>query len=159
MSEMPRNDYDAGHLLVATIRVLTHRGGRPPTVAETAAEIGLSIEIAHHLVRRLQAARILRAVETPFEARLVIEDHTRLEQVARDESGPTVASEFEMFRDKQREKQSELDKLFADGGIDKRRQEETRALEEKFKQFRASRQYRPPVTPEPDASPESEEND
>jgi hypothetical protein len=159
MSEMPRNAYDAGHLLVASIRVLVHRDGRPPTVAEAAAPIGLSLEIAHHLVRRLQEAGVLRAVETPFETRLVIEDHTRLEQVPREESGPSVASEFEMFRERQREKQSELDKLFADGGIEKRRQEETRTLEEKFKQFRATRQYRPPVGPDSGPSRRDEDED
>ncbi len=144
MSEKTRNDYDDGHLFVAAIRVLTHKNGRPPTVEECAELIGLSREVAHALVRRLEAHGAVRAVETPFEARVVIEDHATLETLPRDESGANVATEFEAFRDKQLEKQKELDKLFTEDSLTKKRDERVSSLEEQFKKFRATRQYRPP---------------
>ncbi len=143
MSDSPRNDYDDGHLLVAAVRVLTHREGRPPSVEEAAALIGLSREVGHHLVRRLAALGIVRLVETPFEARLIVEDHTRLEQVPRGPSGPPIASEFETFRAKHDEKQRALDRLFGEGVMDKKRKDRVTNLEEQFKKFRESRRYRP----------------
>lgn len=151
-----RNLYDDGHLLVAAVRVLTHREGRPPSVEEAAALVGLSPEVVHHLVRRLEAGGIARAVETPFEARIVIEDHTLLEQLPRDETGPSVASEFESFRERQQQKQEELEKLFEPGALKKKRQEKSSSLEKQFKAFRDSRRPRPPITDESEA-PERDE--
>ncbi len=145
MSDAPRNDYDDGHLLVAAVRVLTHREGRPPSVEEAATLIGLSREVGYHLVRRLAALGIVRLVETPFEARLIVEDHTRLEQVPRGPSGPPIASEFETFKAKHDEKQRALDRLFGEGVMDKKRKDRVTSLEEQFKRFRESRRYRPPT--------------
>ena len=147
MDEAARNDYDDGHLLVAAIRVLTHKNGRPPTVEECADLVGFSREVAHALVRRLEAYGAVRAVETPFEARVVIESHAALEAIPRDAAGPSVASEFESFRERTKEKQKELDKLFGEGSLEKKKQERVSSLEEQFKKFRATRQYRPPAAP------------
>jgi DNA-binding Lrp family transcriptional regulator len=144
MSDAPRNDYDDGHLLVAAVRVLTHREGRPPSVEEAAKAIGMSREVGHHLVRRLAALGIVRLVETPFEARLIVEDHTRLEEIPRGEAGPAIASEFEMFKAKQDEKQRALDHLFGEGVMEKKRKDRVTSLEEQFKKFRETRRYRPP---------------
>jgi hypothetical protein len=149
MSEPARNDYDDGHLLVAAVRLLMHRNGRPPTVEECAGLAGFSVELTHALVRRLEEYGAVRAVETPFEARVVIEDHTALEAIPRDATGPSVASEFESFRDRQKEKQKELDKLFGEGSLEKKKKERVSSLEEQFKKFRATRQYRPPASAPP----------
>lgn len=139
MAEASHNDYDDGHLIVAAVRILTHREGRPPSVDETADVISLSREVTYHLVRRLQALGVVRLVETPFEARLLVADHTRLEELDRGENAPTIASDFETFRAKNEEKQKELDRLFTEGGVEKKKQERVSALEQKFKQFRATR--------------------
>jgi hypothetical protein len=134
-----RNDYDDGHLLVAAVRVLAHREGRPPTVEETADLIRLSREVAHHLVRRLAALGAVRLIETPFEARLVIADHTRLEALPRGEASPAIASELETFLARNEEKQKELDRLFDGGAVEKKKRERIGSLEEQFKKFRDSR--------------------
>jgi len=159
MSDTTRNDYDDGHLFVAAIRVLTHKNGRPPTVEECADLIGFSREVAHALVRRLDEHGAVRAVETPFEARVVIEDHATLETLPRDDSGASVATEFETFRDKQKEKQKELDKLFGEGSLKKRHDERVSSLEEQFKKFRATRQYRPPASGSGAPPPEAPDPD
>lgn len=146
MSDATRSDYEDGHLLVAAVRILAHREGRPPSVEEAADAIGFSREMCYHLVRRLAALGIVRLVETPFEARLVVEDHTRLEEIPRDQAGPAIASEFETFRARHEEKQRQLDRLFGEGAAEKKKKERVTSLEEKFKQFRANRTYRPPGT-------------
>jgi hypothetical protein len=160
MSDAPRNEYEDSHLLVAAVRLLTHREGRPPSVDEAADLVGFSREVCYHLVRRLAANGIVRLVETPFEARLIIEDHTRLEEIPRGEAGPAIASEFETFRARHEEKQRQLDKLFGEGVAEKKKKDRVTGLEEKFKQFRASRRYGPPVADgEKDGAAGGEEGD
>ncbi len=139
MADGDRIDYDDAHLLVAAVRVLAHRAGRPPTVEEMADSIGLSREVAFHLVRRLAALGAVQLVETPFEARLLVADHTRLETLPRGEAAPPIASEFDTFRERNEEKQKEFDRLFEGGSVEKKKQERVSSLEKKFKQFRDSR--------------------
>lgn len=131
--------YDDAHVLVAAVRVLERLEGRPATVEEAADLIRMSREVAFHLVRRLAALGAVRLVETPFEMRVLIADHPRLETLPRDEASPSIASDFQTFRTKSEEKMKALDHLFEGGALEKKKKERASTLEQQFKQFRDAR--------------------
>jgi len=115
--------YKEGHLVVAAIRVLSNQqDGRPPTVEEISQTLKLSREWAGVLVSALERAGVVRALTGPFETRVEIRDHMKLEELPREESTTGVDEELKEFSARKKKEEEKLKKLFGDGAIKKQKE-------------------------------------
>lgn len=128
--------YEKGHLVVAALRVLAHRGGRAPREEEIAELLDLPVDLVRSLVRGLAAVGIVRVVTNPFDVRVELGDHAALESLPRESEGAKIETEVEEFHERYREKQAEMGKLFAGDEVTKRKEERVNRLDEEFKKFR-----------------------
>jgi DNA-binding transcriptional MocR family regulator len=128
-----------GHLIVASIRVLSHQRKRPPTGDEIADLLSLSREIVLHMLRGLEARGIVRAIETPFEVRFDIEDHRAIDALPEDASGPDLGHEIEDFHKKTEDRQKKIERMMRDADPDRAAREKAAKIEEEFRRFRGRR--------------------
>lgn len=134
-----RPNYQEAHLVVAGVRVLLFREGRPPTPEEVSALLGMSVEKVHVLVHELSEMRVLRALRGPFTTHLDVVDPRPLEQLPRGDDEPAIKQELADFGEKSREKKIEMDRMFRGGEAERRRKERVSRLEEQFKTFKPKR--------------------
>jgi hypothetical protein len=128
--------YEESHLLVAAVRVLSHREGRSPTPGEVAEFIRFVPEKVNILVHELRKRGILKTLEGPFEMRLDPGDPALLESLPRGESGPSIQGELDDFHSQLREKKKEMERMFRGGEADRRRKDRVAKLEEEFAKFK-----------------------
>lgn len=148
MATERRPPYEKGHLIVAAIRVLTHRGGRPPLDGEVAELLDMSAELVRALIHGLAEQGIVRVLQNPFETRVEIGDYAKLESLPRESEAPRIGSELEAFHERYRERQAEMGKLFAGDEVSRRKQDRVGRLDAEFRRFR-QRTGRPGEEPEP----------
>jgi hypothetical protein len=140
-----------GHLIVAAIRVLSHQRKRPPTAEEIAEVLGLSREIALHILRGLEARGIVRPIETPFEVRFDVEDHAAIDALPIDASGPDLGREIEDFHKKTEDRQKKIEKMMRDADPDRAAREKAAKIEEDFRRFRGRKSSASPFRDPDDA--------
>ena len=135
--------YEKSHLVVAAVRVLSHRGGRPPAEEEVAELLDLSPDLVRSLIRALGARGVLQVVQSPFETRVELRDHTLLEELPREEGESVLEADLEEFRERHRRRQEEAEKLFAAGEAKRRKEERVSHLDDEFRRFRHRRSTSP----------------
>jgi hypothetical protein len=128
--------YEESHLLVAAVRVLSHREGRSPTPGEVAEFIRYVPEKVNILVHELRKRGILKALEGPYEMRLDPGDPTLLEALPRGGAGHSIQGELEEFHSQLQEKKQEMERMFRGGEADRRRKERVAKLEREFTKFK-----------------------
>jgi hypothetical protein len=129
--------YREGHLVVAAIRVGSHRqNGRPPTEDEVAEVCGLSREWVGVLVSQLARSGVLRLLTGPFETRVEIADHLALEKLPHFESTSGVEDELKEFAAKKREEDEKLKRLFAGDNLLRKEQEKMGKLADDLKFYK-----------------------
>lgn len=133
-----------GHLIVAAIRVLTHLGRRPPTEEEIAAHLGISREIALHILRGLEAKAIVQTIKNPFDVRYDVGDYERLEDLPVQATGPDLGHEIEDFHRKSEDRQKRIEQMMRDADPERKTREKVSKIEEEFRRFSKKR---PPGTP------------
>jgi hypothetical protein len=131
------------HLLVAAVRILAHKTGRPPAVEELADLLGWSREFCGHLCRGLEAQGILMALKSPFDVRFEVGDHTQIETLPIDESGPKLKDEVEAFHEQFKKRQEDLQNLFDSGETEARKKKRLEGLENELRGFKAPRRFDP----------------
>jgi DNA-binding Lrp family transcriptional regulator len=132
-----RAGYEEGHLVVAAVRVLTHRSaGRPPTVEEIAHLVNLSREWVGVLVAALERADIVRTVTGPFETRVEVGRHENLENLPRQDSTAGVDEELKEFAAKRREEEEKLRNLFSSGQALKDQKKKMGDLADELKRYK-----------------------
>jgi hypothetical protein len=132
-------EYEESHLVVAAVRVLTHRDGRSPTPAEVAELLQVVPERVNILVHELRKRGILKALLGPFEMRLDPGDPALIESLPRGASGPSIAGELEEFHSQLQEKKREMERMFRGGEADRRRKDRVAKLELEFTKFKPKR--------------------
>ena len=141
MSHMPPRPQ--AHLLVAAVRVLAHKTGRPPSVEEVGELLGWSRELVGHLSRALEAQGILQALTSPFDLRLEVADHLAIEKLPVADTGPGLRDEVDAFHEQFKKKQEELQNLFDAGEHEKRKQARLEGLENELRDFKAPKRTNP----------------
>ena len=76
--------YSGAHLVVASIRVLEHQNGTPPSIDDICRTLSFSLEQGNFLCRRLEEMEIISVVEGAYGTRLFIRNHLKLEEIPRD---------------------------------------------------------------------------
>jgi len=135
-------DYTQGHLVVAAIRVLEHRGGKPPTMEEVGQLLGISHEVVGAVARALAARGIVKIHMTPFDTRVEAADHTALEELPREGTGAAMQSELDAFQKRRQEKQEKMEQLLG-GGYQKKKAEKHAGLDAQLKEWQKKRAVNP----------------
>lgn len=128
-----------GHLIVASIRVLTHQKQRPPTPEEIAEQIGYGREVLLHVVRGLEARGIVRSIENPFDVRIDISDHHAIEELPEEAKGPDMGQEIEDFHKKAEDRQKKIEQMMRENDPESRTREKTKEVEKEFERFRSQK--------------------
>jgi hypothetical protein len=147
--------YEDGHLVVAAVRVLSHRGGgRPPTVEEIAELLKLSREWVGVLVAALERAGVVGTVTGPFETRVEVREHQELEGLPRGDSTAGVDEELREFSAKRRQEEEKLRNLFSTGQPLKDQEKKMGDLADKLKGYKPKGPKSSPLfkDPPPDRS-------
>ena len=134
MSEKSLIDRAQGHLVVAAVRILSHRHQRPASPQEVAELLGVSPEWLGVAVRRLLDLGALAEVADAFDSRLEVADHLRVEDLSVEASGK-MEEEIRSFSSRAREKQEELKRQF-DADFRAGQKKRFSQLEEDLKKFR-----------------------
>jgi len=114
--------YSDSHLVVAAIRVLTHRNSAPPSIDEVCRTISFSLEQGNFTCKKLKDIGIIDVVKGAFGTRLFIKNHLKIEEIPRDKkedklgkalkefqnSRKDFTREIESFQAKQEKKQKDL---------------------------------------------------
>lgn len=129
--------YQESHLIVAAIRLLAHRAdGKPPTVDEVAAELRKSPEWCGVLVRELARRGILIALTGPFETRVEVGEHNKLEDLPRSEAAAGVQDELQAFAKQKKQEEEKLRNLFGSGAPLRDQEKKMESLADEFTRFK-----------------------
>jgi hypothetical protein len=128
--------YEDGHLVVAAVRVLSHQSDKPPTPESIADLLGLAPDFARNLVVALGEEGILKVVETPFEMRVEVKEHSRLEDLPRESHGPSIQDELEEFAKRKKKEVEDTEKMFTIDEIEKKKKEKLSKLAEEMKKMK-----------------------
>jgi hypothetical protein len=129
--------------MVAAVRVLEHQLKRAPTVDELGGLLDYAREYAGHLVRALESQGILHAIHGPFDTRVEIRDHTKIEELPEEDRGPGFKDEVDDFHRKFEEKQKKLQNLFDSDEAQQRQRKRFENLDEELKDFKSPRHANP----------------
>lgn len=122
--------------MVAATRVLTHKAGKPPTPEQIADILGQPPDFIRTLVVALGDEGILKVIENPFETRVEIGDHARLESLPREADGPTMSDELDSFIQKKQDEYEATEKMLSMDEIEKKQKEKMSRLESEMKKMK-----------------------
>jgi hypothetical protein len=142
-------DYAQGHLLVAAVRVLEHREGKPPTYEEIGALLGISHEVIGAYARALRELGIVRILETPFDTRVEVTDHPKLEELPREARTAAMKGEVDAFLERTRTKHEKVEDLFKGGKFKEEQKKKFAGLDEQLKGFHKKKVRDPFAKSEP----------
>ncbi|MFQ5600837.1 MAG: hypothetical protein ACE5G2_09820 [Candidatus Krumholzibacteriia bacterium] len=131
------------HLQVAAVRVLEHKLKRPPSVDEIAELLEQAKELTGHLVRALEAQGIVHTIKSPFDLRVGVKDHRKIEELPTEESGPGFKDEVDEFHRQFEEKQKKLQSLFDTGEVQEKQQKRLANLDDELRKFKNPRHSNP----------------
>ncbi|MDJ0828837.1 MAG: hypothetical protein QNI92_03230 [Desulfobacterales bacterium] len=114
MSIPTENLYTSGHLLVAAVRVLTHRQTTPPTIEEICQLIDYSSEHTHYICRKLSDIGALEIVDSPVGLRLFLKNHLCLEDLPKQQADNKLDEELKKFQESKHKITSKVSTLQAD---------------------------------------------
>ncbi|MBD3236838.1 MAG: hypothetical protein GF330_09050 [Candidatus Eisenbacteria bacterium] len=134
---------ERAHLLLAAIRVAAHRQGRPPTPAQAAELLDWTVEETLALLRGLGDGGIVQLHETPFEVRVEIRDHLRVEELPAEAEKAELQGEVDDFKRRSQKRREEIDRMFTSGESDQKRKQAVDDLAEEFEKFRRKGRRRP----------------
>jgi hypothetical protein len=138
-----RPSYEDGHLIVAAVRVLSHRAAKPPTPEDIAGLLELAPDFARALVIALGDEGVLRVVENPFEIRAEVKDYTKLEELPKASEAPSIQDELESFMERKKREAEETGKMLSLDEMEKKKKAKMSKLEEEMKRMKGKR--RPPL--------------
>ena len=125
--------YQQAHLAVAAVRVFVHRENRQPTVEDLAAFLGYSLEMTLHIVHKLVERGIVEKVPSAFKEVLYLRDYTKIEDLAAEGEGPTVAEKYEEVEEEKQERHAEIAGRFSPQFEDARKKDLFADLADKLK--------------------------
>lgn len=128
--------YEDGQLVVAAVRVLSHKADKPPTPEDIADLLGLAPDFVRNLVVALGDEGILKVVENPFEIRTEVKNHMKLEDLPRESQGPTIQDELDEFVEMKKKEVEDTEKMFTMDEIEKKKQEKLSKLDEEMKKMK-----------------------
>jgi type IV secretory pathway VirB4 component len=95
--------YSNAHLVVAAIRIFTHKNSKHPSMNEICKTLSFSLEQGNLICNKLREAGIIDLVEGAFENHLFIKDHLKIEEIPRDEKEDRLEDALKKFKDSKKD--------------------------------------------------------
>jgi len=91
--------YSNAHLVVAAIRIFTHKNSKHPSLNEICKTLSFSLEQGNLICNKLVGLEIIDMVEGAFENHLFIKDHLKIEEIPRDKKEDKLEDALKKFKD------------------------------------------------------------
>ena len=95
--------YSNAHLVVAAIRIFTHKNSKNPSLNEICATLSFSLEQGNLICKKLKELEIIDVVEGAFENHLFIKDHLKIEEIPRDKKEDKLEEALKKFKDSKKD--------------------------------------------------------
>jgi DNA-binding MarR family transcriptional regulator len=126
--------YEEAHVLVAAIRVIEFKKRMTPSLKDLSELLGMNIDRVTRISNDLKVLGIVNMVDGPFEAvNLVIEDHTKIEEISREVKEVKMEDEIRKFQEKSKNAYEDKVKAFKEESK-KKEKALFEALQKKFKE-------------------------
>jgi len=108
---------EEGHLIVAAIRILSHREGAPPQLEPIAELLDWPPESVRLKAAALVEQGILRRIDSAWQSHLEVGDHLKLEDLPAAETETGLDAELADFDRRKQAEADRIDRMFADGTL------------------------------------------
>ena len=95
--------YSNAHLVVAAIRIFTHKNSKHPSMNEICKTLSFSLEQGNLICKKLKNLGIIDVVEGAFENHLFIKDHLKIEEIPRDKKEDRLEDALKKFKDSKKD--------------------------------------------------------
>jgi len=95
--------YSNAHLVVAAIRIFTHKNSKHPSLNEICKTLSFSLEQGNLICKKLKDLGIIDMVEGAFENQLFIKDHLKIEEIPRDKKEDRLEEALKKFKDSKKD--------------------------------------------------------
>jgi len=95
--------YSNAHLVVAAIRIFTHKNSKHPSLDEICKTLSFSLEQGNLICKKLNELGIIDVVEGAFENHLFIKDHLKIEEIPRDKKEDRLEEALKKFKDSKKD--------------------------------------------------------
>jgi hypothetical protein len=95
--------YSNAHLVVAAIRIFTHKNSKHPSMNEICKTLFFSLEQGNLICKKLKDLGIIDVVEGAFENHLFIKDHLKIEEIPRDKKEDKFEDALKKFKDSKKD--------------------------------------------------------
>jgi hypothetical protein len=95
--------YSSAHLVVAAIRIFTHKNSKHPSLNEICKTLSFSLEQGNLICKKLKDFGIIDVVEGAFENQLFIKDHLKIEEIPRDKKEDRLEEALKKFKDSKKD--------------------------------------------------------
>jgi len=95
--------YSNAHLVVAAIRIFTHKNSKHPSLNEICTTLSFSLEQGNLICKKLKDLGIIDVVEGAFENHLFIKDHLKIEEIPRDKKEDKLGDALKKFKDSKKD--------------------------------------------------------
>jgi hypothetical protein len=95
--------YSNAHLVVAAIRIFTHKNSKNPSVDEICNTLSFSLEQGNLICKKLKELGIIDVIEGAFENHLFIKDHLKIEEIPRGKREDKLEEALKKFKDSKKD--------------------------------------------------------
>ncbi len=95
--------YSNAHLVVAAIRIFTHKNSKHPSMNEICKTLSFSLEQGNLICKKLKDLGIIDVVEGAFENHLFIKDHLKIEEISRNKKEDRLEDALKKFKDSKKD--------------------------------------------------------
>jgi len=95
--------YYNAHLVVAAIRIYTHKNSKHPSMNEICDTLSFSLEQGNLICKKLKELGVIDVVEGAFENHLFIKDHLKIEEIPRDKKEDKFEDALKKFKDSKKD--------------------------------------------------------
>ncbi|HDP25108.1 MAG TPA: hypothetical protein ENN34_06665, partial [Deltaproteobacteria bacterium] len=104
-----KGPYDLALLFVSGVRVYEHLNTQPPSIAALSVLLRISEEELTRISRRLDEKGIISIVRSGADVRVVVADHTKIEEIPKVQESPKMLDEISQFKSKQQSRLKEIE--------------------------------------------------
>jgi len=105
--------YSNAHLVVAAIRIFTHKNSKHPSLDAICKTLSFSLEQGNFICKKLKDLGIIDVVEGAFENHLFIKDHLKIEEIPRDKKEDKLGDALKKFKDSKKNFSKEIESFQA----------------------------------------------
>ena len=95
--------YSNAHLVIAAIRIFSHKNSKHPSMNEICKTLSFSLEQGNLICKKLKDLGIIDVVEGAFENHLFIKNHLKIEEIPRDKKEDRLEDALKKFKDSKKD--------------------------------------------------------